>query len=131
MKKILFLMALSTSMASVGQSQKTTPLTYPKTAKGETVDVYFDTKVIDPYRWLEDDKSAETAAWVKEQNKVTYDYLSQIPFREALKSRLEKLWNYEKISAPFKEGNFIYYYKNNGLQNQSVLYRKNSNGKDQ
>ncbi|PJJ10458.1 prolyl oligopeptidase [Flavobacterium sp. 1] len=131
MKKILFLMAVSTSLTSLGQTQKATPITYPKTAKGETVDVYFDTKVSDPYRWLEDDKSAETGAWVKEQNKVTYDYLSQIPFRDALKSRLEKLWNYEKISAPFKEGNFIYYYKNNGLQNQSVLYRKNDKGKEE
>ncbi|REG92962.1 prolyl oligopeptidase [Flavobacterium aquicola] len=131
MKKILFLMAVSTSMASLGQTQKSTPITYPKTAKGETVDVYFDTKVSDPYRWLEDDRSAETAAWVKEQNKVTYDYLSKISFREALKSRLEKLWNYEKISAPFKEGNFIYYYKNNGRQNQSVLYRKDAKGKEE
>ncbi|WP_394338667.1 prolyl oligopeptidase family serine peptidase [Flavobacterium aquicola] len=124
-------MAVSTSMASLGQTQKSTPITYPKTAKGETVDVYFDTKVSDPYRWLEDDRSAETAAWVKEQNKVTYDYLSKISFREALKSRLEKLWNYEKISAPFKEGNFIYYYKNNGRQNQSVLYRKDAKGKEE
>nr|WP_315253393.1 prolyl oligopeptidase family serine peptidase [uncultured Flavobacterium sp.] len=131
MKKTLFLMAVSTSLASLGQTQKATPITYPKTAKGETVDVYFDTKVSDPYRWLEDDKSAETGAWVKEQNKVTYDYLSQIPFRDALKARLEKLWNYEKISAPFKEGNFIYYYKNNGLQNQSVLYRKDAKGKEE
>ena len=86
-------MTLSTSMVSLGQTQKTTPITYPVTAKGETVDVYFGTKVNDPYRWLEDDKSAETAAWVKEQNKVTYDYLAQIPFREALKLRLKKLWN--------------------------------------
>lgn len=124
-------MAVSTSLATLGQSQKATPLTYPKTAKGETVDVYFDTKVSDPYRWLEDDKSAETGAWVKEQNKVTYDYLAKIPFRDALKARLEKLWNYEKISAPFKEGNFIYYYKNNGLQNQSVLYRKDAKGKEE
>ncbi|AOW08458.1 prolyl oligopeptidase family serine peptidase [Flavobacterium gilvum] len=131
MKKILILMAVSTSIASLGQSQKATPLKYPKTAKGETVDVYFDTKVSDPYRWLEDDKSEETAAWVKEENKVTYDYLAQIPFRNALKSRLEKLWNYEKISAPFKEGNFIYYHKNNGLQNQSVLYRKDAKGKEE
>jgi prolyl oligopeptidase len=124
-------MTVLTSMASLGQNQKSTPLTYPKTAKGETVDVYFETKVSDQYRWLEDDKSAETAAWVKEENKLTYDYLSQIPFRNALKTRQEKLWNYEKISAPFKEGDFIYYYKNNGLQNQSVLYRKDSEGKEE
>jgi len=124
-------MAVSTSMASFGQNSKVTPITYPVTKKGETVDVYFDTKVSDPYRWLEDDKSAETAAWVKEQNKVTYDYLSKIPFRNALKARLEKLWNYEKIGAPSKEGKYIYYSKNNGLQNQSVLYRKDVNGKEE
>ncbi|MDI6045806.1 prolyl oligopeptidase family serine peptidase [Flavobacterium yafengii] len=119
-------MAVSSAMATLGQNQK--PVTYPTTSKGETVDVYFDTKLPDPYRWLEDDKSAETGAWVKAQNEVTYGYLSQIPFRDALKARMEKLWNYEKIGAPFKEGNFTYYYKNNGLQNQSVLYRKDAKG---
>lgn len=131
MKKIAFLMAISSSMASFGQYQKENSMIYPTTPKGETVDVYFDTKVGDPYRWLEDDKSAETGAWVKAENKVTYSYLSKIPFRETLKTRLEKLWNYEKISAPFKEGSYIYYYKNNGLQNQSVLYRKDSKGKEE
>ncbi|WP_410503707.1 prolyl oligopeptidase family serine peptidase [Flavobacterium sp. GT3P67] len=119
-------MAVSSAMATFGQNQK--PVTYPTTSKGETVDVYFDTKLPDPYRWLEDDKSAETGAWVKAQNEVTYGYLAQIPFRDALKARMEKLWNYEKIGAPFKEGNFTYYYKNNGLQNQSVLYRKDAKG---
>ena len=119
-------MAVSSAMATFGQNQK--PVTYPVTTKGETVDVYFDTKLPDPYRWLEDDKSAETGAWVKAQNEVTYGYLAQIPFRDALKARMEKLWNYEKIGAPFKEGNFTYYYKNNGLQNQSVLYRKDAKG---
>ncbi|MFV8366918.1 prolyl oligopeptidase family serine peptidase [Flavobacterium sp. XS1P27] len=119
-------MAVSSAMATFGQNQK--PVTYPVTTKGETVDLYFDTKLPDPYRWLEDDKSAETGAWVKAQNEVTYGYLGQIPFRDALKARMEKLWNYEKIGAPFKEGNFTYYYKNNGLQNQSVLYRKDAKG---
>jgi prolyl oligopeptidase len=131
MRKIALLMAVSTSIASFGQSPKEKGINYPQTPKGETVDVYFDTKISDPYRWLEDDKSPETAAWVKEENKVTYDYLAKIPFRDALKTRLEKLWNYEKIGAPFKEGNFIYYYKNNGLQNQSVLYRKDAKGKEE
>jgi prolyl oligopeptidase len=126
MKKTFLIMAVSSAMATFGQNQK--PVTYPTTSKGETVDVYFDTKLPDPYRWLEDDKSAETGAWVKAQNEVTYGYLSQIPFRDALKARMEKLWNYEKIGAPFKEGNFTYYYKNNGLQNQSVLYRKDAKG---
>ncbi len=119
-------MTLGSSLVSLAQNS----IKYPQTKKGEVVDVYFDTKVADPYRWLEDDKSAETGAWVKSQNQVTYDYLSKIPFRNQLKSRLEKLWNYEKIGAPFKEGNFTYFYKNNGLQNQSVLYRKDNNGKE-
>jgi prolyl oligopeptidase len=131
MRKIALLMAASTSIVSLGQNPKEKSINYPQTRKGETVDVYFDTKVSDPYRWLEDDKSSETAAWVKEENKVTYDYLDKIPFRKALKTRLEKLWNYEKIGAPFKEGSFIYYYKNNGLQNQSVLYRKDDKGKEE
>ena len=121
-------MAITASIGSFGQSQKGNSIQYPQTKKGETVDVYFDTKIADPYRWLEDDKSAETGAWVKAQNVVTYDYLSKIPFREALKARMEKLWNYEKIGPPTKEGNYTYYSKNNGLQNQSVMYRKDANG---
>ncbi len=128
MKKIILMMTLSASIVSFGQSQKGSPVKYPPTQKGETVDVYFDTKVADPYRWLEDDKSVETASWVKAQNEVTYDYLSKIPFRDALKSRMEKLWNYEKIGAPTQEGNYTYYSKNNGLQNQSVMYRKDAKG---
>ncbi|MFV8268793.1 prolyl oligopeptidase family serine peptidase [Flavobacterium sp. GT2N3] len=121
-------MAVSSAMATFGQNQKPKMVIYPTTSKGETVDVYFDTKLPDPYRWLEDDKSVETGAWVKAQNEVTYGYLAQIPFRDVLKARMEKLWNYEKIGAPFNEGNFTYYYKNNGLQNQSVLYRKDAKG---
>lgn len=119
-------MTLTSSLISLAQNS----IKYPQTKKGDVVDVYFNTKVADPYRWLEDDKSAETGAWVKAQNQVTYDYLGKIPFRDQLKSRLEKLWNYEKISAPFKEGNFTYFYKNNGLQNQSVLYRKDTKDKE-
>jgi prolyl oligopeptidase len=128
MKKLILIMVLSAVLVSFGQSQKGSVIKYPTTKKGETVDLYFDTKVADPYRWLEDDKSAETAAWVKAQNEVTYDYLSKIPFRDGLKARMEKLWNYEKIGAPTKEGNYTYYYKNNGLQNQSVMYRKDAKG---
>nr|WP_314838514.1 prolyl oligopeptidase family serine peptidase [uncultured Flavobacterium sp.] len=127
MKKSFLIMAVTSAMATFGQN-KNEKITYPTTNKGTTVDAYFDAKVPDPYRWLEDDKSAETGAWVKAQNEVTYGYLNQIPFRDALKARMEKLWNYEKIGAPFKEGNFTYYYKNNGLQNQSVLYRKDAKG---
>ena len=98
-------------------------LKYPKTKQGNTVTNYFGTAVKDPYRWLEDDISEETAAWVLEQNKVTFGYLATIPYKAALKKRLEKLWNYEKIGSPFKEGDYTYFYKNNGLQNQYVLYR--------
>ena len=98
---------------------------YPDTIKDTTVrDDYFGTKVADPYRWLEDDRSAETAAWVKAENAVTQDYLAQIPFRDAIKKRYETIFNYEKYSAPFKQGDFIFYYKNTGLQNQAVLYRE-------
>lgn len=131
MKKIILVMAVTTSIASFSQNQKMEPLTYPETKKTATVDTYFGTEVNDPYRWLEDDKSAETAAWVKEENKVTFDYLSKIPFRNKIKERMEKLWNYEKISAPFKEGGYTYFYKNNGLQNQSVLYRTDKSGKEE
>ena len=124
-------MAVTTSIATFSQNQKMETLTYPETKKTATVDTYFGTEVNDPYRWLEDDKSAETAAWVKEENKVTFDYLSKIPFRNKIKERMEKLWNYEKISAPFKEGGYTYFYKNNGLQNQSVLYRTDKSGKEE
>ena len=97
---------------------------YPETKKNIVVDTIFGTRVIDNYRWLEDDRSKETESWVKSQNEVTFDYLSQIPYREKLKNHLSKLWNYEKIGTPFKEGDYTYFYKNNGLQNQYVLYRK-------
>jgi prolyl oligopeptidase len=131
MKKIILIMAVATSITSFSQNQKMETLTYPETKKTATVDTYFGTEVSDPYRWLEDDKSEETAAWVKEENKVTFDYLSKIPFRNKIKERMEKLWNYEKISAPFKEGDYTYFYKNNGLQNQSVLYRTDKSGKEE
>jgi prolyl oligopeptidase len=127
MKKTILIMAITTAGISFGQNK----IQYPETKKGETVDVYFDTKVSDPYRWLEDDKSAETGTWVQAENKVTYDYLDKIPFREELKKRMEKLWNYEKISAPSTEGKYTYYSKNNGLQNQSVIYRKGHDGKEE
>ena len=104
---------------------------YPETKKVDTTFTYFGENLNDPYYWLEDDHSEETKAWVKAQNEVTFGYLEKIPFREQLKERMEKLWNYEKISAPFKEGDFTYFYKNDGLQNQSVVYRKDAQGKDE
>ena len=96
---------------------------YPTTKKVDTVDTYFGTDVKDPYRWLEDDRSAETEAWVKAENKVTFNYLDTIPYRNELKERLSNLWNYEKVGPPFKEGEYTYFYKNDGLQNQYVIYR--------
>jgi len=100
------------------------PIVYPVTLQGDVIDNYFGTQVADPYRWLEDDRSVETASWVKSQNRVTNKFLAQIPYREQLQQRLSTLWNYEKISAPFKEGRYNYFYKNDGLQNQDVLYRQ-------
>lgn len=100
------------------------PVNYPETKTVDSIDSYFGVKVNDPYRWLEDDRSKETEAWVKAQNEVTNNYLGNIPFRNELKERLSNLWNYEKISAPFKEGNYMYFSKNDGLQNQYVVYRK-------
>lgn len=127
MKKTITLSAIVCTLVMNAQ----TKINYPETKKIDHVDTYFGEKINDPYRWLEDDRSAETEAWVKTQNVVTYGYLEQIPYRNQLKSRMEKLWNYEKISAPFKEGDYTYYYKNNGLQNQSVLYRKDKAGKEE
>jgi prolyl oligopeptidase len=102
---------------------QTKKIEYPVTKKNEVKETYFGEEVIDNYRWLEDDHSEETAEWVKAQNEVTFNYLNNIPFRNILKDRLTSLWNYEKIEAPFNEGNYTYFYKNDGLQNQYVVYR--------
>ncbi|GEQ84919.1 prolyl endopeptidase [Patiriisocius marinistellae] len=102
---------------------RTIKVKYPTTKKVDTVTNYFGTEIKDPYRWLEDDMSEETKEWVKAENKSTYGYLDNIPFREELKERLTKLWNYEKVGSPFEEGDYTYFYKNNGLQNQYVIYR--------
>jgi len=109
---------------SYAQTMKTTPLNYPQTQKVAVTDTYFGTEVPDPYRWLEDDQAADTKQWVQAENAVTQHYLDQIPYRQAIYKRLEALWNYEKFGAPFKRGNYLYFYKNNGLQNQAVLYRQ-------
>jgi prolyl oligopeptidase len=97
---------------------------YPVTQRTDTVDDYHGVKIADPYRWLEDDHSEATAAWVKAQNTVTNAYLEKIPFRDAIRKRLSVLWNYPKTGVPFREGEYYYYFKNDGLQNQSVLYRQ-------
>ena len=99
---------------------------YPETFKDGTVDVYFGTEVPDPYRWLEDDTSQATSDWVNAQNEVTFAYLSKISFRDRLKERLTELTDYEKIGTPFKRHGKYYFFKNDGLQNQSVLYVKES-----
>ena len=115
---LIFSMALLSSIHSANK------INYPKTAKEKVIDTYFGAKVQDPYRWLENDTSAATAMWVNAQNKVTNDYLNQIPFRNDLKKRLTNLSNYQKYTSPFKKNGQYFYYKNNGLQNQSVLYRQ-------
>ncbi len=99
---------------------------YPPTRQTNQIDDYHGVKVADPYRWLEDDNSAETKAWVEVQNKVTFGYLEQIPQRAAIKARLTELWNYERYGIPFKQGGRYFIAKNDGLQNQSVLYTMTS-----
>ncbi|HRG59759.1 MAG TPA: prolyl oligopeptidase family serine peptidase [Bacteroidia bacterium] len=100
----------------------TQKMMYPQTRKTDSVDTYFGTKVPDPYRWLEDDKSAETAEWVKAQNGITFDYLNKIPYRNNVKERLTQIWNFERYTPLSKKGKYYFFYKNNGVQNQSVLY---------
>jgi len=104
--------------------QNTNNLKYPTTEKMVVIDSYFETDIQDPYRWLEDDLSEETMDWVNNQNKTTFNYLNSIPYKRNIKKRLEQIWNYEKRTSPFNEGDYTYYYKNNGLQNQYVVYRK-------
>ncbi|MBN27378.1 MAG: S9 family peptidase [Alteromonadaceae bacterium] len=103
-------------------------LSYPNTRKDDVTDSYFGTQVADPYRWLEDDMSSETKQWVKAENAVTQAYLAQVPSRDKLKERLKVLLDYEKVGAPFKEGKYTYFFKNDGLQNQAVLYRQLDDG---
>ncbi len=126
MRKLILLMLASTFfIACKNKTPKNTiEVKYPETAKKPVVDEYFGTKITDNYRWLEDDRSEETENWVKIENEITFDYFSKIPYRKQLKNRLSELWNYEKVGVPFKEGGYTYFYKNNGLQNHYVLYRK-------
>jgi len=121
MKNLLIFILLI--VIAMGCSQEAT-YTYPDTAKGDVIDNYHGTDVPDPYRWLEDDMSEETGAWVKAQNEVTYAYLESIPFRDALKKRMTEIWNYPKMSTPFKEGERYFYFYNTGLQNQDIMYVK-------
>ncbi len=107
-------------------------MTYPETKKDYTTDNYFGTRIADPYRWLENDTSTETKNWVDEENKITQNYLEQIPYREDIKNRLTEIWNYPKESAPFKVGEYYFFSKNDGLQNQSVWFiKKGLEGKEE
>ncbi|RMA80025.1 prolyl oligopeptidase family serine peptidase [Umboniibacter marinipuniceus] len=123
MKKTAIGLALLAFVGCTSNSNNST-IEYPVTAKGDVVDTYFGHQIADPYRWLEDDMSEETADWVQAENEVTFSYLNQIPFRQELKDRLTELWNYEKVGAPFTEGDYTYWYQNDGLQNQYVLWRQ-------
>ena len=149
MKKIALASALSAFVLLTACDQKTTQteassptkestniesspaFDYPVTNKADIVDTYFGEQVADPYRWLEDDRSEETAQWVKDQNKVTHSYLANIPYREKITKTLSNLINYEKVGTPFKEGSYVYIYKNDGLQNQFVLYRRKADDEAQ
>ncbi len=129
MKNLPLLLALLAAGPAGAQTLATSkPLPYPSTRKVDTVTTYFGTKVPDPYRWLENDQAADTKEWVQAENRVTQDYLNKIPYRENIRQRLTKLWNYEKYSAPFKEGKYTYFSKNTGLQSQYVLYRQVGQG---
>lgn len=125
MKKLIIPL-LVTSMFACGEKKterkELTMLPYPKTKTVDQVDDYHGRKVSDPYRWLENDTAAGVKSWVEEENNVTQNYLKQIPFRDKIKNRLTEIWNYPKYSAPFTEGDYIFFFKNDGLQNQSILY---------
>jgi prolyl oligopeptidase len=125
MKKILYVFVIAALAISCGNKNfKKIELNYPETKKVDQMDKYFGTEVADPYRWLENDTAQEVEEWVKKQNELTFGYLAQIPFRDQIRERLTKLWDYPKISAPYLKGDKYFYYKNDGLQNQSVLYYK-------
>ena len=121
MKRYIFLLLIALLLNTSCTNNK---IIYPETDIIPVTESYYGDEILDNYRWLEDDMSDKTRDWVKRQNKTTFAYLSQIKFREDLKKKFEKIWNYEKLSSPFFEGNYVYYYRNNGLQNQYVLYRK-------
>ncbi|MFD2582645.1 prolyl oligopeptidase family protein [Pedobacter vanadiisoli] len=136
MKKqiLLSLFALVLFACNQGKkpAEKITLMKYPETKKDSTIDNYFGTAIADPYRWLENDTSAETKAWVSAENKVTQNYLEQIPYRADIKKRLTEIWNYPKESAPFKIGEYYFFTKNDGLQNQSIWFiKKGLDGKEE
>ena len=126
MKRLMILLTVGVMCAACNRVDRNAHMPYPEAFKVEQTDEYFGTVVADPYRWMEDDNAPEVAAWVRAQNQVTEDYLSRIPFRDKLKKRLTELVGYEKVQAPFVKNGKIYSYRNNGLQNQNVLYVQDS-----
>ena len=125
MKRNVLIISGLILLSTMKTEAQTSPLTYPVTKKVKQTDKYFKTKVQDPYRWLEDDRSVETMQWVDEQNKVTFAYLNALPYRDELRERLQKLWDFPKMGVPFQKGDYLFYYQNSGTQNQSVLFCKN------
>lgn len=126
MKKYILISIATIFALSACNQKKEKPLDYPITQKVDTVDIYHGIEVADPYRWLEDDNSDSTKAWVNKQNEVTNAYLAEIPFREKIQDRLTQIWDYPKFGLPFKKGEYWYYYKNDGLQPQYVVYQMKS-----
>jgi prolyl oligopeptidase len=125
MKTLIIIASFTASIAITGCKNNQIvqeKINYPVTNKVAQTDDYFGTKVADPYRWLENDTSAETGAWVIAQNKVTTDYLAKIPFRDQIHKRLETLWDFPKMEVPFSKGEWVFFRKNDGMQNQSVIY---------
>lgn len=119
---LLCLWACGETAESPSKFEQPMTFEYPETRKTNQVDTYFGQEVSDPFRWLEDDNAPETEAWVKAQNELTFSYLDKIPFREKIKARYTELYNYPKLSSPFKAGDYYFFYKNDGLQNQAVIY---------
>lgn len=124
LKPFFVLISITLMISCYKASDKQAGIKYPETLKVDTADHYFGQEVKDPYRWLENDTYEQTAQWVKAQNEVTFAYLESIPYRDKILKRLERVYDYERLSAPFREGEYYYFYKNDGLQNHNVLYRK-------
>ena len=123
MKKTMLMLTLIVMVVAFAACKKeAVKLAYPETKKVDQVDDYFGTKVADPYRWLEDDNAEDTKAWVEAQNKVTFGYLDTVPYRPKIKARLTEIFNYPRYSSPFRVGEYYFFVKNDGLQNQSVYY---------
>lgn len=130
LKLVLLILTMAFWSCEPAEQSEEKSIAYPETKKVDTVDNYFGVEVADPYRWLEDDRSDETADWVSRQNEVTFSYLENIDYRQKLKERLKTLFDYERVSAPSTHGDYEYFSKNDGLQNQSVLYRRKSGEKE-